>query len=55
LLLSDPEKLKQMGISGRKRVLEHYTVEREANELIAFYRTLMWSYSDTKADIKGSF
>jgi len=41
LLLSDPEKLVQMGISGRKRVLEHYSVEREANELIAFYRTLM--------------
>lgn len=41
LLLSDPEKLLQMGNSGRKRVLEHYSVEREANELIAFYRTMM--------------
>jgi len=41
LLLSDPEKLKQMGESGRKRILELYSVEREAKELIAFYRTLM--------------
>jgi mannosyltransferase len=41
LLLSDPEKLKQMGDSGRERILEHYSVEREANELITFYRTLM--------------
>ena len=41
LLLSDPEKLQQMGKSGRERILEHYSVEREANELINFYRTLM--------------
>ncbi len=41
LLLSDPEKLEQMGISGRERILKHYSVEREANELINFYRTLM--------------
>jgi len=41
LLLSDPEKLEQMGVSGRERVLEHYSVIREANELIAFYKTLM--------------
>jgi len=41
LLLSDPEKLQQMGVSGRERILEHYSVKREANELITFYRTLM--------------
>ncbi len=41
LLLSDPEKLAEMGASGRERILQHYSVEREAKELIAFYRTLM--------------
>ncbi len=42
-LLSDPEKLAQMGIEGRKRVLAHYSVEREAKQLVDFYRSLMSS------------
>lgn len=41
LLLSDEEKLAQMGIEGRKRVLEHYSVQREAKQLVAFFRGLM--------------
>jgi len=41
VLLSDPDKLQQMGAAGRARILDHYSVDREANELIAFYRTLM--------------
>ncbi len=41
LLLSDKAKLEQMGQSGRQRVLEHYTAEREAKELTAFIKTLV--------------
>ncbi|MGL1955892.1 MAG: glycosyltransferase family 4 protein [Colwellia sp.] len=41
LLLSEPEKLAQMGINGRERVLEHYSVHREAKQLVDFYRNLM--------------
>jgi mannosyltransferase len=41
LLLSDEVKLAQMGLSGRERVLAHYTVEREARELTAFIKTLV--------------
>ncbi len=33
-LLSSPEQLEQMGKAGRARVLEHYTVAREAKELV---------------------
>lgn len=40
LLLSDPEKLTQMGIDGRKRVEENFRVEDEAIRLIAFFRSL---------------
>ncbi|MFT4939897.1 MAG: mannosyltransferase [Paraglaciecola sp.] len=40
LLLADPARLAQMGIDGRKRVLEHYTVEQEAKDLVDFFRTL---------------
>ncbi len=40
LLLADPKGLAQMGIEGRHRVLEHYTVEREAKDLIDFFRSL---------------
>ena len=39
-LLSDAERLAQMGKNGRERVLEHYTVEREAKDLCTFFRTL---------------
>lgn len=41
LLLDDEEKLRQMGRDGRERVLAHYAVEREANELVKFFRNLM--------------
>ena len=41
LLLSDPQQLAQMGINGRQRVLEHYSVEREAKQLVEFFRRLM--------------
>ncbi len=41
LLLDDEDKLMQMGRDGRERVLEYYSVEREAKELVSFFRTLM--------------
>jgi mannosyltransferase len=41
LLLSDEEKLVQMGIDGRERVLAHYSVQREAKQLVDFFRGLM--------------
>jgi len=41
LLLSNEEKLAQMGVEGRERVLEHYSVQREAKELVGFFRGLM--------------
>ncbi len=41
ILLSDQNKLLQMGLSGRQRVLEHYSVEREAKELTAFLKGLV--------------
>jgi mannosyltransferase len=40
-LLSDEDKLTQMGQSGRQRVLEHYSVEREARELTTFLKKLV--------------
>ncbi|MGV6858600.1 MAG: glycosyltransferase family 4 protein [bacterium] len=39
-MLSNPEMLDKMGENGRQRVLEHYTVEREARELHEVYRGL---------------
>lgn len=41
LLLSDQNQLTAMGINGRERVLEHYSVQREAKQLVEFYRGLM--------------
>ncbi len=41
LLLSDPEKLAEMGKAGRERVLAHYSVQREAKQLVEFYQGLM--------------
>jgi len=41
LLLSDQDKLTQMGVNGRERVLEHYSVQREAKQLVEFFRSLM--------------
>lgn len=41
LLLSNEDKLAQMGIDGRERVLTHYSVQREARELVEFFRRLM--------------
>ena len=39
-LLRDESKIEQMGMAGRERVLQHYSVEREAKELCDFYKTL---------------
>ncbi|ALO35768.1 glycosyl transferase family 1 [Colwellia sp. MT41] len=41
LLLSDETKLAQMGRSGRQRVEQHYSVEREAKELTRFLKALV--------------
>jgi len=41
LLLSDQNRLAQMGVHGRERVLEHYSVQREAKQLVEFFRGLM--------------
>ncbi|MCI2283197.1 glycosyltransferase family 4 protein [Colwellia sp. MSW7] len=41
LLLNDQEKLIQMGKNGRSRVLKHYSVQREAKQLVDFFRGLM--------------
>lgn len=41
LLLNNEEKLTQMGMDGRERVLAHYSVGREAKQLVAFFRGLM--------------
>jgi mannosyltransferase len=41
VLLRDEKKLAQMGLSGRQRVEEHYSVEREATELTTFIKTLV--------------
>lgn len=39
-LLADPDRLVAMGQAGRQRVLEHYTVEREAKALVELFRSL---------------
>jgi len=39
-LLGDENKIMQMGAAGRQRVLQHYSVEREAEELCEFYKSL---------------
>lgn len=41
LLLSDQKQLTQMGVNGRARVLDHYSVQREAKQLVEFFRRLM--------------
>ena len=41
ILLSDQDKLAQMGVDGHERVLEHYSVQREAKQLVTFFRGLM--------------
>jgi len=41
LLLSNEDTLIQMGIDGRERVLAEYSVQREAKQLVAFFRSLM--------------
>ena len=40
LMMEAPEKLTQMGKSGRQRILDNYTVEREAQELVSFFHKL---------------
>lgn len=39
-MLDKPEKTLAMGRQGRERVLSHYTIEREARELVMFFRSL---------------
>ncbi len=39
-LMSDPEQLEKMGNNGRTRIEQNYTIEREAQQLIAFFRNL---------------
>jgi mannosyltransferase len=41
LLLSDQTQLTKMGVNGRKRVIEHYSVQREAKQLVDFFRRIM--------------
>jgi mannosyltransferase len=41
LLLSDQVKLDEMGLAGRQRVESHYSVEREAQEITKFLKTLV--------------
>ena len=40
LMMSAPEKLKDLGRHGRERVEKHYTLEREARDLCLFLRKL---------------
>lgn len=40
-LLSDPEKLDRMGARARERILESFTIGREASEINAVYRKLL--------------
>ena len=39
-LLANPDRLATMGRSGRQRVEEHYTIERESSALVEYYRSL---------------
>ncbi len=39
-MLSDHNRLVKMGQDGRQRVLDHYTVEREAQQLCDFFRAM---------------
>jgi glycosyltransferase involved in cell wall biosynthesis len=39
-LLSDNARLIQMGVNGRERILENFTVEREAKDLCEFFKQL---------------
>jgi len=39
-LLAHPDQTSIMGERGRERVLSDYTIEREASELVAVYRSL---------------
>ncbi|WP_231730980.1 glycosyltransferase family 4 protein [Lacimicrobium alkaliphilum] len=40
VLLSDTKRCETMGKRGRERVLEHYSIEREARQLLEFFETL---------------
>jgi len=39
-MLSKPDRLVEMGNCGRQRILQHYTIEMEAERLVRFYKTL---------------
>lgn len=39
-MLASPESLKLMGNNGRQRIEQHYTVEREAESLVNYFKTL---------------
>lgn len=43
-LLADPDRLENMGRQARKRVVEHFSVEREAAALVSLYRKIQDSY-----------
>jgi len=43
LMLSDPAKLKTMGIAGRQHVEQHYTNEHEAQQLCEFFQLVLES------------
>jgi len=47
-MLANPAKLVAMGEAGRERVLAHYTIEREAQELINFYEKAQKSHNLTE-------
>ncbi len=40
-MLSDPVKLAQFGVAGRKHVLQNFTIQREAREVVEVYRDLL--------------
>jgi mannosyltransferase len=40
LMLSDPLRLTEMGVEGRKRVAQYYSVEHEAQRLVDYFRSL---------------
>ena len=39
-MLASPEKLANMGIQGRQRIEQHFTIEREAENLVNYFKTL---------------
>lgn len=46
-LLTDPDRLRSMGIAGRRRVVKHFQWHREVDDWIALYETLCNGRSDS--------